>query len=130
MLDDLGSSSGLILVIDDEDQVSMLAKLILEEDGFEVMTAASGQQALELFQERSGETNAVLLDMTMPGMSGEEVLAKLVELDPDIPVIISSGYSEDILEEKLKEKKHAGFIQKPYDAMELIRVMRTYQSAG
>src|SRR5204863_6634284 len=81
-----------ILVIDDEDTVRQAAKSALESYGYKVVVATNGKEGVRIFQEFAGQIDAVLLDMTMPVMSGEEALARLRSLQSDIPVVLSSGY--------------------------------------
>jgi len=81
-----------ILVVDDEESIHLLYKEEFEEEGYEVTSAINGEEALELFDKI--EPDLVILDINMPGMDGIEVLRKMKEKRPDIPVIISSAYPE------------------------------------
>jgi len=87
------SGRGLVLVVDDEEYVRLLARTILEEAGFVVKTARNGREGIDLYRENAGEVVAVLLDMTMPVMNGEETFKELKKLDAQARVILSSGYS-------------------------------------
>ncbi len=113
-----------ILVIDDEDTVRQAARSALESYGYRVVAAANGKEGVRLFQELAGEIDAVLLDMTMPVMSGEEALARLKDIRPDIPVVLSSGYEEADATRRFTGKGLAGFIQKPYAAAGLAEKMK------
>ena len=113
-----------ILVIDDEDTVRQAAKSALESYGYKVLAAANGKEGVRLFQEFSREIDAVLLDMTMPVMSGEEALGRLKSIRADIPVVLSSGYEEADATRRFTGKCLAGFIQKPYAAAGLAEKMR------
>jgi len=108
------SSTGLILIIDDEETIRELACMILEEMGFEVMTAVDGRDGVEQFRQQQHRITGVLLDMTMPHMNGEECYSALRNINPDIRVILSSGYSAEDATARFKGKALAGFIQKPY----------------
>jgi CheY-like chemotaxis protein len=122
-----------ILVIDDEDTVRQAAKSALESYGYKVVAATNGKEGVRLFQEMAGEIDAVLLDMTMPVMSGEEALARLKDIQSDIPVVLSSGYEEADATRRFTGKGLAGFIQKPYAAASLAEKMKTaleYQAAA
>jgi signal transduction histidine kinase/ActR/RegA family two-component response regulator len=113
--------SGTILVIDDEEDVRLAAQLILEEIGFTVLCAKDGRKGLEVFQEHHPHIRGVLLDLTMPHMSGEHVYSAMRNISPNIPIILSSGYSE---EEALKRFSKTGiqaFIQKPYPVESLTK---------
>ena len=111
---------GRILVVDDEESVRSTARLILEKGGFKVTVAESGNTAVEVIR-REGETiSAVLLDLTMPGMDGIETFDSIRQIRPDIPVILSSGYNQTRAMKDLMGRESVGFIQKPYEAQNLI----------
>ncbi len=115
---------GLVLVVDDEESVRFVAKRMLERAGFEVVAVAGGEEALEVFRERGTDIRAALVDMTMPGLDGRETLAALRELDPSVPIVISSGYDAQKANERLgDQRKPSGFIQKPYRSHALVRCM-------
>jgi PAS domain S-box-containing protein len=109
--------TGTILVIDDEEVVRRAAKSALEHYGYTVIAASNGQDGLERAQ--SEPVEVVILDMTMPGMSGEETLRRLRAIRPQLPVILSSGFDEAEATRTLTAKGWAGFIQKPYSASRL-----------
>jgi PAS domain S-box-containing protein len=113
-----------ILVIDDEDTVRQAAKSALESYGYKVVVATNGKEGVRLFQEFAGHIDAVLLDMTMPVMSGEEALARLRSIQSDIPVVLSSGYEKADATRRFTGKGLAGFIQKPYAAAGLAEKMK------
>jgi len=110
--------AGTVLVVDDEEYVIALAQSVLEEAGYEVLIASNGHQALEIYAAHFGRIDAVLLDMIMPVMGGEETLQRLAARWPDVVVIATSGY--DVEEAQRRLGAHpAGFLQKPYTAGEL-----------
>jgi CheY-like chemotaxis protein len=110
--------SGTVLVIDDEEVVRRAATSALEHYGYAVLVAKGGREGLELLG--SGRhVSAVVLDMTMPVMSGEETLQQIRAVRPDLPVILSSGYNEVEATRTLPDRGLAGFIQKPYSAPRL-----------
>jgi two-component system, cell cycle sensor histidine kinase and response regulator CckA len=104
-------NKGRILIADDEKTILAIARQILEKAGFEAATAADGAEAVRMFSRAPASFDCVLLDLTMPNMSGIEVLEKIHALRPDIPVILSSGYNAPDENGDLKEKGFAGFIQ-------------------
>ena len=116
--------SGVILVVDDEEPVRIAAKRILEIRGFTVLTAEDGRAALEVFRSRADEIVAVLLDLTMPHLDGEETFRELRRIRPDVRVILSSGYNEEQTTNRFAGKGLAGFIQKPYGVGTLVERIR------
>ncbi len=111
--------AGEILVIDDEDLVRRTAQATLENYGYSVVLADDGREGVEIFRERSGDFALVLLDMMMPVMGGDEALEEIHAINPAIPVIGSSGYSESIAKERFGKRGLAAFLQKPYSAQAL-----------
>ncbi len=115
---------GLVLVVDDEEQVRDVTRRMLESRGFSVLTARDGIEALEVFRERADEVDLVLLDLTMPRMGGEETFRRLAELRPGVKTILSSGYGEHDVAERLGRRGLADFIQKPYRPGDLFDKVR------
>jgi PAS domain S-box-containing protein len=113
------AGEGLILVVDDEPLVLGLARDILEQHGYRVLTAENGRKGLELFRRRAGEIDLLLLDLTMPEMGGEETLRAMRAIRSDLPVLLSSGYSEQEAADQLLERGLAEFLQKPYSPQAL-----------
>ena len=116
--------NGSVLVIDDEEIVRSVAGRILKHGGYRVCFAESGEQGLSVLWEERDNIDAVLLDMTMPDMSGEETLRKIREFAPQLPVILTSGYNQDEIEWKFNGLTLAGFIQKPYTPQALMDIFR------
>ncbi len=116
--------SGSVLLVDDEETVRVVAKSMLEEAGFEVLTAADGREAVEIFEKHAGEITLVLLDMTMPHMGGEEAFREIRRIRGDARVILSSGYNEQEITSRFSGKRLAGFIQKPYQYDVLVEKIR------
>jgi two-component system cell cycle sensor histidine kinase/response regulator CckA len=119
----LRRGSETILVVDDEPMVKQLAKDVLKRYGYTVLTAGGGEEAIDVFRQRSAEIDAVILDMVMPTMEGREVFRKLLELRPGVKVIISSGYSHDRDADDLIELGARSFVQKPFRIAELVKVV-------
>ncbi|MFH1436630.1 MAG: response regulator [Pseudomonadota bacterium] len=105
---------GTVLLVDDEEEVRVTAGRMLERMGFTVLTASDGREAIDLFRAGSHEILFVLLDMTMPHMSGDETFRELRRLRSEVRVILSSGYSEQDAVSRFRSDGLAGFIQKPY----------------
>lgn len=108
------SQDSKILLVDDEETVRAVGRSMLERMGLEVLTAADGQEALEIFAEHKGVVSCVILDLTMPVVGGEECFRELRRIRRDVPVILTSGYNEQDLISRFAGKGLAGFMQKPY----------------
>jgi PAS domain S-box-containing protein len=112
--------SGTVLVVDDEEAIRKTARNILEKAGYSVVSAENGAEAISIFRKEAERISAVLLDMTMPIMSGAETLRQLREIRRGIPVLLSSGFSEMEALERFAGKAVEGFVQKPYTAAHLV----------
>ena len=115
---------GLFLVIDDEEEIRQATELFLQDIGFSVLTAGDGYEALTLFEKHATELQCVLLDMTMPGLNGEQILEAIRQEAPHLPVILSSGYTEEHVFNRLPEQSANGFIQKPYPLETLLETVK------
>jgi PAS domain S-box-containing protein len=111
--------AGTILVVDDESIVRQVAQQTLRRAGYEVLLAGNGQTALEIFRQRAAEIRLVLLDMTMPVMSGEQTFIELKMIRPDIRIVLSSGFNQVEAIRRFEGQELAGFLQKPYTAAAL-----------
>jgi PAS domain S-box-containing protein len=116
--------SGTVLLVDDEATILALGKEMLEELGYTVLAAEDGVVAVEIFKHHKEEITCVILDLTMPRMDGEQTFRSLRSIDPNILVIMSSGYNEQEVTQKLIGRGLAGFIQKPYNLLELGRKLK------
>ena len=114
---------GKILLVDDEETVRDIGSELLRELGFTPVAASDGLEALAVFKENP-DLRGVILDLTMPRMDGEHCFRELRLLNPDIKVIMSSGFSEQDVVQKFDGKGLAGFIQKPYKLNALKEIMR------
>ena len=102
----------------------MIAKRTLEQCGFRVLTANDGVAGLEMFTKHTAAITAVVLDMTMPKMSGEQVCRNIHSIKPDALVILSSGFDEQEASSLFVGRQLAGFLQKPYGPGMLMEKMR------
>jgi nitrogen-specific signal transduction histidine kinase len=114
-----GAGIGTILVVDDEAMVRNMARATLEHYGYNVVEADNGEAAVGIFEGRSSAINAVILDLTMPVMSGESTLSHLRRINPAVPVVLSSGFNEAEATRRFNGEELAGFLQKPYTALAL-----------
>jgi PAS domain S-box-containing protein len=121
------SGTGRILVVDDEDAIRDLVEFTLTRLGYDVSQAATALQGIEMYQEklRAGKRfDVVILDLTLPGgMGGKEALKKLIEIDPTVNAIVSSGYATDATMSRYQDFGFRGVIAKPYEAAELGKIV-------
>jgi signal transduction histidine kinase/ActR/RegA family two-component response regulator len=110
----------VVLVVDDEPDLRDFCVTALGEVATEILTAGNGLEALEQFERAGRKVDLVLLDLTMPKMSGPECFQRLRALDPNLRVLISSGYSLDLDAETLLKGNATGFLPKPYDLNQLM----------
>jgi CheY-like chemotaxis protein len=103
-----------ILLVDDEKAVLEVSRELLEFLGYRVYAAGSGQEAVAVYMEKGNEIDLVILDMIMPGISGGETFDRLREIDPDVRVLLSSGYSINGEAKTIMDRGCNGFIQKPF----------------
>lgn len=113
-----------VLVVDDEDTVLDVCEEMLEKMGCRVFVAKSGREAVELYKKHKDEIDIIILDMIMPGISGGEVYDKMKEVNPNIKVLLWSGYSINGMAAEILERGCDDFIQKPFTIEELSRKIR------
>ena len=128
------SRRGMVLVMDDEEIVRVVVNRLLLQCGFETELAKDGVEMLRLYREakEAGKTFvAVILDLIIQeGMGGQEAIKQLLAYDPDVKVIVSSGYSHNPIMTNFREYGFAGFLPKPYKLEELRRIMNEITSAA
>jgi len=112
-----------ILVVDDEDVVRELIKGVLNDEPIEILEAADGSRALEIFQDQHDSIDLVILDMIMPGIKGDEVLRELRSIHSNIKVIISSGFMSEEQRDRLKKYKVDAFLDKPFRDKDVIHTI-------
>jgi two-component system cell cycle sensor histidine kinase/response regulator CckA len=116
----------LILVIDDEEPVRDAVTDILELAGLAVLSAPDGRAGIDLYQQWQADIGLILLDLSMPGLNGEETFRELRLVNPRARVLLSSGYSQDEVAARFAGQSEVGFIQKPYDAEQLVKEIKRY----
>ena len=116
--------SETVLFVDDEDMIIEIAEEMFEQLGYKVLIARSGKEAIEIYEENKEQIDIVLLDMIMPDMSGSETYDRMKEIDPDIKVLLSSGYSINGQATEIMDRGCNGFIQKPFKMKELSQKLR------
>jgi CheY-like chemotaxis protein len=124
------TQSRTVLLVDDETMVLEVGKAILQRLGHTVVTADSGEAALDKFAQQRAVIGCVVLDLTMPGMGGLETFRQLRELAPELPIIIASGMSADQIGGQFDGKPRTAVIQKPYQIAELSATIQALFSIG
>jgi PAS domain S-box-containing protein len=120
----LPTGSETILFVDDEQSLIELGKNMLKKLGYRVETQTLPLEAIEIFKAAPDKFNLVISDMTMPAMTGDSLAKELMQIRPEIPVIICTGYSEQIDESRAKEMGIKGFLMKPFTIRELSKTVR------
>jgi len=108
-----------ILIVDDEKVVLEVGAKILKRLGYDVLQATNGSDAIEMYRAHSDRIDLVVLDVIMPGMSGAETFEELKRINPDVKVLLSSGYSLEGQAKRIMERGCDGFIQKPFNLQAL-----------
>lgn len=122
--DELIHGKGCVLLVDDEQIVIDVSTEMLKMIGYKVLAAGGGQDAITLYQKHISEIDIVILDLIMPGMGGKEVFAELYQIDPDVKVVLSSGYSIDGLAREILDSGGSAFIQKPFSLKALSQKLK------
>ncbi|MFH1115538.1 MAG: response regulator [Pseudomonadota bacterium] len=120
--DALGTET--ILLVDDEDLIADLAKRILTKSGYRVLTASNGQEALQVYRKEQAVVSLVIVDMIMPVMGGKECLNELLRINPDVKVIVASGFTPDAETKEAIEVGAIGFVSKPFQVDEILKAVR------
>jgi signal transduction histidine kinase/CheY-like chemotaxis protein len=122
-------ATGRVLVVDDEELVRNVAAAMMSRLGFEVDAVVDGQSAIDAVAADPARYTAVLLDLTMPGLSGADTFSRLRSIVPELPVVLMSGYSEEAAGARFAGKGVAGFLEKPFSPDEVARAMRQIAEA-
>ena len=117
--------AGTILLVDDEETLRLAIATMLRKNGFAVIEAADGEESIELLRAHGTQVDLILLDVTLPGLSGPELLARLRGIQPDAKVIITTAYNKDSAMEIIRGQPNCFFLRKPYPFKELMSLLRT-----
>jgi PAS domain S-box-containing protein len=117
--------SGTILLVEDEEQFRFIAKELLKMFGFTVLEAVNGKEGLEMYQKNAADIMLVFTDIGMPVMDGYEMVEKLKKLKPELPIIISTGYGDADVKERIGSNNIAGIASKPYNVDKLRTVLKS-----
>jgi len=122
--------TGTVLVADDEEVIRNLAKAVLTRHGYDVILARDGKEAVDKFLKNRDKTDLILLDVSMPYLTGPEVLEQIRALDPDVNVVLSSGFADNGNEEFLARIGISHFLPKPYAPRRLLQIVRRVLGPG
>ena len=118
-------SKELVMIVDDEEFVTILAQRVLTDEGYRVVTAKDGFQAIDFFRKLQEQIALIILDFTMPIMDGADVFAELLLIDPKVPVVLSSGFAEQERLRSMLARGLRGFMPKPYTQQKLLTQVRS-----
>ena len=119
-----GPSHAAILVVEDEDVLRQAVAKTLRMNGFDVFEAANGSLAIDLLRANESKIDAILLDMTIPGASSREVLAEAAKIRPDIRVVLTSAYGQEMFAAATNGPQISSFIRKPFQLADLVKTLR------
>ncbi len=122
--DDILEGTETVLIVDDDQMIIDVSKSLLQKMGYNVLVAREGKEALEIYKAYQQEIDLIILDMIMPNMAGSKTFDQLKEINPNIKVLLSSGYSIDGLATEILERGCNGFIQKPFNIRSLSQKLR------
>jgi DNA-binding NtrC family response regulator len=112
------------MIVDDEESMQELGRELLEEQGYRVIIAGNGHEALELYRDRVKEIDLVILDLVMPGMDGGQTFLELKKINPGIRAFFCTGFMPDQVITALLEEERLRAIQKPFDPQTFLRIVR------
>jgi len=121
---DLRKAKETVFLIDDDDMIADVSEMILKNSGYDVVSAKSGKEAIEVYKENHSRIDMVILDMILPDMDGGDTYDRLKEINPGIKVLLASGYDIDYQGRDIMERGCDGFIQKPFNMNELLEKIR------
>ncbi len=121
---DLRKAKETVFLIDDDDMIADVSEMILKSSGYDVVSAKSGKEAIEVYKENHSRIDMVILDMILPDMGGGDTYDSLKEINPEIKVLLASGYDIEYQGRDIMERGCDGFIQKPFNMNELLEKIK------
>jgi CheY-like chemotaxis protein len=122
--------TGTVLVVDDEEMLRVAVSKMLRREHYSVIEAGDGDMALEIFRMKSAEIGVILLDMTLPGISGGRLFGELRAIRPDIRIIITTAYTKEMAVNAVGIQQTWEFIRKPYHIADLVSLLRRADASG
>jgi DNA-binding NtrC family response regulator len=119
------SQHAAILIVEDEANLRQAVVKMFRKTGFEVFEAEDGHSAIDVLREHGSGIDVILLDMTLPGPGGREIVAEATKVKPDITVILTSAYSQEMIEGSLAAPQIRGFIRKPFSFVDLLKIIQS-----
>jgi CheY-like chemotaxis protein len=120
------TSPPCVLLVDDEEAIREVMTDLLEDHNIRVLTAEDGVTGVEVYRANAADVNLVLLDLSLPGMSGEEVFRRFREIEPSVQVVLTSGYTKEEATSKFPASSLVGFVQKPFQWTQLATTILNY----
>ncbi len=120
-----GPAPGVVLIVDDNQRVLTAVSHLVQALGYDVMSAGGGREAIELYAREREHIGCILLDLTMPDMDGIETFEELSRIDPQVSVVLSSGYGEPSVRRRFNSLAPTAFLQKPYVESDLREAIET-----
>ncbi len=118
------SGDETILVADDEEKIRLSIRGVLKHHGYKVLLASDGAEAVKIYKKNSGKIKLVILDLLMPQLSGKEAMEKLKEINPEVKVILSSGYLRTEMGVEILADQSVKYVEKPFHLQELMYAVR------
>lgn len=126
----IDAGTGTILVVEDEPMVLKIAREALERAGYQVLTSNNGEGGIEVLRQHHPQIDLVVLDLTMPTLSGVETFEQMRQIQPEVRVLLTTGYNEEEVNRRFGEHQPTGFLQKPFRPQELVDVIRRIMSVA
>jgi two-component system, cell cycle sensor histidine kinase and response regulator CckA len=121
---------GVVLMIEDEEHIRIVFRDAMFDEGVMVIGIATGEDGVEFYKDHHSEIMLVVLDLSLPGISGEETFHRLKVINPNIRVVISSGFPNEDVTKKFQGTGVVGYLQKPYDYATLVSRMNMFLAGG
>ena len=118
------NSQDTVLIVEDEDNLRDLLRMILEENGIKVLEAVDGEEAVEIFTAHKDEIRVVLSDLGLPRLGGWEAFLKMRKINPELKGVLASGYFNADVRNEIIKSGARDFIQKPYNSVQIIKMIR------
>ena len=125
----VGGVKGVVLMIEDEEHIRIVFRDAMFDEGVMVIGVAAGEDGVEFYRQHAEEISLVVLDLSLPGISGEETYIRLKGIDPRVKVVISSGFPLEDVRKKFDGTGVLGYLQKPYNYTTLVETMMRFIAA-